>query len=135
MEIRYITTDLDFESHEDLNPIIIEMGDRALPSHNDWINDKYYVVLAAHYDHDEPEKSVAEFCDLIEGLSEQSKELWFGCQKRVADIAFESGAFPNNLSCQLSEQIISRLNNLKISIVITIYPVDRQSHESTKNQA
>ena len=135
MEIRYITTDLDFESQHDLSPIVREMGDHALPNHNDWVNDRYFVVLASPTEHDEPEKTIAEFCDLIEGLSEISKKLWFGCQKRVADIAFESGKYPNNLSCHLSENIIARLNTLKISIEITIYPIGHYSYEPTNNMA
>ncbi len=135
MEIRYITTDLDFESKKDLSPIVRELGDQALPNHNDWINGKYFVVLASPAEHGEPEKTIAEFCDSIEGLSEKSQKLWQGCNKRVADIAFESGEFPNNLSCQLSESLIARLNTLKISIVITIYPVGHYSHEPLENMA
>ena len=87
------------------------------------------MVLASYSDHNEPEKTIAEFCDLIEGLSENAKKLWFGCEKRVADIAFESGKHPNNLSCKLSEELISRLNTLKISIVITIYTIGQYSYQ------
>ena len=135
MKIRYVTTDLDFESQEDLSPIVLEFGNQALPSHNNWTNDKYFVVLASASNHDEPEKTIAEFCDLIEGLSSKSKKKWYRCQKRVADIAFESGETPNNLSCQLSESLISRLNTLKISIVITIYPIGHYSYLPIENQA
>lgn len=134
MEIQYITTDLDFESQEDLSSIVLEMGNQALPNHNDWIKRKYFVVLASPTNHNEPENTISEFCDLIEGLSEKSKKLWRGCTKRVADIAFESGETPNNLSCHLSERLIARLNNLKISITITIYPVGHYSHEPPGNQ-
>lgn len=135
MEIRYITTDLDFESQHDLSPIVRELGDQASPNHNDWVNGKYFVVLASPAEHDEPEKTISEFCDLIEGLSEKSQKLWRGCTKRVADIAFESGETPNNVSCHLSERLIARLNNLNISITITIYPVGHYSHDPSGNQA
>ncbi len=129
MKIRYNTTDLDFESKNDLSPIVKEMGENALPSHNDWVKDKYYVVLASPSEHDEPEKTISEYCDLIECLSDDSKKLWFGCEKRVADIAFESGKQPNNLSCNLSENLINRLNALRMSVVITIYPIGQYSYQ------
>ena len=129
MEIRYITTDLDFVSKTELSSIVNELGEQALPSHYDWVKDKYFVVLASPSDHNEPEKTIAEFCGIIEGLSENAKKLWFGCEKRVADIAFESGKRPNNLSCKLSEELITRLNALKMSIVITIYPIGQYSNQ------
>ncbi len=130
MKIRYITTDLDFESRNDLSSIIQELGEQALPNHNDWVGKKYFVSLASPSDYNEPEDSISEFCDLIEGLSDNSKKLWQGCTKRVVDVAFESGKIPNNLTCHLSEKLINRLSSLKLSVAITIYPVGHYAHEA-----
>jgi hypothetical protein len=129
MEIRYITTDLDFESIEDLSPIVEEFGERLLPSHNQWVDDKYLVVMAYPADYDTPEETVASYCGILEGLSESSKALWRGCHYRVLDIAFESGETPSRFYSQLPDSLISRLGALSISIAISIYPVGHYSYD------
>ena len=73
MQDEYITTDLDFESRNDLSSIFQELGEQALPNHNDWVGENYFVSLASPSDHNEPEDSISEFCDLIEGFSDNSK--------------------------------------------------------------
>lgn len=123
MEIRYITTDLDFESHEDLSPIVKEIGERALPSHNAWVNKKYYVVLAHPADYEKPEQTVESFCEILEGLSEESKKLLQRCSAKVLDIGFDSGEKPIPYHCQLPSELIDRLSVFGIGIVISIYPV------------
>jgi hypothetical protein len=112
MKISYITTDLDFESHEDLSPIVEEIGERALPSHNAWVNKKYYVVLAHPADYEKPEQTVEGFCEILEGLSEASKKLWQRCSARVLDIGFDSGGTPTPYHCQLPAKLIDRVSAL-----------------------
>jgi len=123
MEIRYITTDLDFESQEDLSPIVKEIGERALPSHNGRVEGKYLVVLAYPTDYERPEQTVEGFCEIIEGLSEGSKKLWRGCSTRTLDIAFDSGESPTPYWCHLPEKLVNRVSALGIGITISVYPV------------
>ena len=126
MKIHYITTDLEFESTENLDPIVQELGDAIVPQLNQWVDKTYRVSLSGTGSELNfgPEQTISEFCGLIERLSESSQSLWHGCMKRVADIGFESGSEPNHLTCHLPAYLISRLEKLKIELAITIYPID-----------
>jgi len=135
METCYITTDLDLESQEDLSPLVAEIGKRALPSHDGWVNGKYLVVLAYPIDHETPEQTVEGFCDLIEGLSENSKKLWRSCSTRVLDIAFDSGETPTPYHCQLPEPLVNRISALGITIAISVYPVGFHNQEPPVGEA
>ncbi len=125
MKIEYITTDFELESSEDLKPIVQEIEDELVPQLNEWVSGKYCVSFSGTSSkiYDEPEQTINEFCNLVENLSKHSEKLWFGCTKRVADIAFDSGEEPNHITYQLPASLISRLERLKIEIAITIYPV------------
>ena len=136
MKIQYITTDLEFESTENLNNIVQELGDAIVPQLNQRVDGKYCVSLSGSGSeiYLEPEQTINEFCDLIERLSENSQGLWQGCKKRVADIAFESGSEPNHLTYNLSADLISRLERLKIGIAITIYPIGTYTYENNDKE-
>ena len=125
MKIQYITTDFEFESTENLHPIVKEIGDELFCRQDQWEDEIYRVSFSGTGSeiYNEPEQTINEFCSLIERLSEKSKKLWNGCKKRVADIAFESGNESNHLTCNLTDSLISRLNDLSIGIAITIYPI------------
>ena len=132
MKIHYITTDLEFESTENLNPIVQELGDAIVTQLNQWVDGKYRVSLSGTGSeiNFEPEQTIGEFCGAVEKLSEGSRALWHGCTKRVADIAFESGSEPNHLTYHLPANLISRLEKLKIELAITIYPIGTYDFEN-----
>ncbi len=136
MKIQYITTDLEFESEESLNPIVQELGDSIVTQLNQWVAGKYRVSLSGTGSeiNFEPEQTINEFCDAIEKLSESSRDLWNGCINRVADIAFESGSEPNHLTYQLSVKLLSRLERLKIGLAITIYPIGTYNYENNNKE-
>jgi hypothetical protein len=132
MKIQYITTDLEFESTENLDAIVQELGDSIVTQLNQWVDGKYRVSLSGTGSeiNFEPEQTISEFCEAIEKLSESSQALWHRCIKRVADIAFESGSEPNHLTYHLPANLISRLERLKIGIAITIYPIGTYNYEN-----
>ncbi|MBT8365048.1 MAG: hypothetical protein KJP23_10100, partial [Deltaproteobacteria bacterium] len=105
MKIQYITTDLEFESKEDLDLIVKEFGDEVCPHLNERIEDVYRVALGGAFSYNCPEQTVERFCKLIDGLSDQSKNLWKTCNRRVLDIAFESGTEPKYVIYQLSAEL------------------------------
>ncbi|KAF0144933.1 MAG: hypothetical protein FD156_1504 [Nitrospirae bacterium] len=130
-KIQYITTDLEFESAENLDSIVQELGDSIVIQLNQWVDGKYRVSLSGSGSElrFSPEQTINEFCDEIEKLSASSKALWDRCINRVADIAFESGSEPNHLTYHLSANLISRLERLKIAVDITIYPIGTYNFE------
>lgn len=126
MKISYITTDFDFESTKNLEPVIQEIGDEIVLQLNQWIEEKNYVSYSgngAETYGQNPEKTINEFCQLIENLSVRSMILWKSCVKKTADIAFVSGNEPNNMAYNLPTRTISRLADLGVELTITIYPI------------
>ena len=126
--MQYVTTDLEFDSNEDLALVVREFGDAVCPHLNEWIDGVYRVALGGAFSCDQrPEEEIERFCELIGGLSEKSKHLWETCTRRVLDIAFESGTEPKSITYQLSAGLVRRVSELGISIAITIYPVGSYS--------
>ena len=125
MEAKYITTDFEFESSENLSNLVLELEESLVPQLNQFVGEKYCVSLSGTGSeiYNQPEQTIIEFCGLIENISEPSQELWRSCSKRLAYIAFESGS--ENVTYTLSESLISRLEKLKIGIEITIYPLGK----------
>ncbi len=132
MDIKYITTDLEIESSEDLIGIVQELGDSMVIQLNQWVDGTYRVSVSGTGSelNFTPEQTINEFCDAIDKLSENSQALWHRCIARVADIAFESGNEPNHLTYHLPASLINRLSGLRVSIAITIYPIGTYSYES-----
>ena len=95
MKIRYITTDLEFESASDLAQIVDELGNAVLIHHSDWIGDVYRVALGLTDSDTTPDNAV-RFIALWLRTSDSGKALWSGCTRRVVDIAFESGTEPES---------------------------------------
>lgn len=70
-----------------------------------------------------PDAAIVRFCDLIEDLPPEAKELWARCRSRVMDIGFESGHGPHGFHATIEASTIQRLATLEISVTITIYPI------------
>jgi hypothetical protein len=127
MKIRYITTDLEFESASDLSQIVDELSNAVLIHHSDWIGDVYRVALGLADSDTTPDDAVSFYCSLVEKLSDSGKALWSGCTRRVVDIAFESGTEPESHTYQIPESLVRRVSVLGMSIAITIYRVGAYS--------
>ncbi len=133
MPIQYITTDLELKSNENLNQMVQELCAEDSPYLNQWVEDSYCVVVGGTGIEKAPEDDIEKFCERIEALSFASKRLWASCTIRILDIAFESGDEPKRLTYQLPAKLINRINNLKMGIAITIYPVGAYSGKNENN--
>ena len=127
MKLQYITTDLEFESKEDLDIIVKDFGEEVCPHLNKRIGDIYHVALGGAFSYDYPEQTIMRFCDLIDGLSGRSMNLWKSCHRRILDIAFESGTEPKSVTYELPVELIDRVSKLGIGIAVTIYRVGSYS--------
>ncbi len=128
MRIKYITTDLNLESKEDLSQLAISLCRDESPHLNEWVNTTYNLRLGGIGHKNSTVNDIEIFCDRIESLSEDAKELWNNCESRILDIGFGSGMEPNNLTTLLPEELIRRISKLKLSIEITIYNAGLYSH-------
>ena len=121
MKISYITTDLEFDSPNDLSDIIEELGDSVSVHLNEWVGDVYRVALGVGHCDTRSDEAVAFYCSLLEKLSDSAKVSWNRCTRRVLDIAFESGTEPKCETYELSRELVRRASDLGLSIAVTIY--------------
>ena len=122
-KIEFLNIDLDLESKDDLFPIIQEFGDSVIVLNREKENNSFKVSLELAGVTGTPDYLFEQYISLINGLSSQAKELWFGCAKREFDLGFESGHKPSDIQNKLSSTIISSLSDLEASIVITVYAI------------
>lgn len=128
MSIKYITTDLNLKSKEDLSELAKNLCKDENPHLNEWVNDFYELRLGGTGIENLPSNDIELFCTRIEALTEKNIEIWKKCESRILDIAFEGGDTPNNLTSPLDEQLIFRLSKLKLGIEITIYHTGLYAH-------
>jgi hypothetical protein len=128
MRIKYITTDLNLESKEDLSQLATNLCHDESPHLNEWVNNTYKLRLGGIGIQNSPVNDIEIFCERIESLSVENEELWNNCESRILDIAFEGGDEPNNLTSLLDEGLLLRISKLKLGIEITIYSTGLYSH-------
>lgn len=125
MKTKYIATDLELYSKENLDIIIKEFGDDYVTHLNQLFNEKYSVALGEVMNRADLKSSLKKYCDLIENLSETAKKKWKSCKKTL-DIGFEGGTcHPSTFLIPL--KLTKRLAELDVEIAITIYPVENAS--------
>jgi hypothetical protein len=62
------------------------------------------------------------FCDLIQNLKGEAKELWEDSFSKVFDLGFESGNTNQSYMLQINRSVIQRVAACGATIAITIYP-------------
>ncbi len=133
MEIKYITGDMDLFSNSDLSLVADKIEKKGYCLHvNQWANDKYQISIGGLGIHNQPEKTISDFCNLAETFNKEEKILWDECSKRIIDIAFESGKEPISITYPLSSTTLNRICKLGISVAITIYPIGTYSTEKAE---
>jgi hypothetical protein len=128
MRIKYITTDLNLESEEDLSHLATNLCHDESPHLNELVNNTYKLRLGGIGIQNSPVNDIEIFCERRESLSVENEELWNNCESRILDIAFEGGDEPNNLTSLLDEGLLLRISKLKLGIEITIYSTGLYSH-------
>lgn len=139
-DFHFINVDLELESSESVQPLVIELGEKVFPLYCSEINEmanleisqlNYYEANGIDF-HDSynDEKDLVggvdvhinEFCSLIEYLSEDSKRIWSNCHRKEFDIGFQSGNTPKLFQTQIQSKTIRRCAELGATILITVYP-------------
>jgi hypothetical protein len=125
MEVQYLNTDLEIESQSDLSKIAEEFGEYVLVLHLGEARgyQHAYFEVAGSSVSTNPDDVINSFCDLVDGLSQEARQIWDGCCSRVFDIGFESGTAAPNLHSEIKPGTIERVAKLGAGIVITIYPL------------
>lgn len=122
-EIRYLNTDLDLFSAEDLTALAAALEERGMGIHHVGEHDGSW---RAHLDmndcYDTPALTIAAMLDVIETLPEPMKAVWTGCTHREFNMGFDCGSRPRPFEQALPSDLLARAAALGAGIGITLYP-------------
>jgi hypothetical protein len=128
MEVRYLNTDLEIESKNDLSRIVEEFGEDVSVLHHGEIRGyqhaSFEITGGLSMGADE---AINGFCLLVENLPKEVREIWDGCCSRILDVGYQSGATSPNYRSEIRASTIQRVAGIGASIVITIYPLREES--------
>ena len=128
MDIRYLNTDLEIESKSDLSRIVQEFGDDVIVLyHGEMRGYQHASFEIGSGSSAGADEIINYFCDLVEQLPKEVREIWEGCCSRVLDVGYESGMSPLNFRSEIRAPTIQRVAAIGASIVITIYPISDKS--------
>ncbi|HEX6188307.1 MAG TPA: hypothetical protein VFZ40_09515 [Pyrinomonadaceae bacterium] len=112
---------MEIESKSDLSKIVEHFGDDVLVHHHGEIGGYQHASFSIAGGGTDADGTINYFCDLIESLPNEVREIWNGCCSRVFDIGYECGA-PQNFRSEIRASTIARVGNVGASVAITIYP-------------
>ena len=121
MHVRYLNTDLEIESKNDLSQIVQEFGDDIVVLHCGEVRGYQLASFEIPANTAGADETINHFCALVEGLTQEAREIWEGCCSRVIDVGYESGTSPGNFRSEIRASTIQRVAAIGASIVITIY--------------
>ena len=123
MDTRYLNTDLDIESNEDLSVLIEDLGEDVIVLHHGLVKGVNHASFElAHDTYSGPDEVVCGYCNLIENLSPQGRAIWDKCFTRLIDLGFESGVSPSRYWFELRPSTITRVAAIGASLATSIYP-------------
>ena len=123
MDVRYLNTDLEIESKNDLSKIVHEFGEDVSVLHHGEIRGYQHASFEISGTNAGADEVINSFCALVEGLPKGVREIWDGCCSRVIDVGYESGTSRRNFRSEIRAHTIQRVAAIGASIVITIYPL------------
>ena len=127
MEIRYLNTDLDIESQEDLTTLIEAFGDEVFVLHHGLIKGMHHASFEFSHDHSSvPDEVIRRYCDLIEALPPTAKMIWNQCSTRLIDIGVESGSSPNCYRFEVHPSTLDRVSAIGASLAGSIYAMQTE---------
>ena len=122
-EIRYLNTDLDLYSSDDLTALAAGLEKCGMAIHHVGEDDGSW---RAHLDldrcYDTPELTIAAILDVIETLPEALRAIWTGCSRREFNIGFDCGDKPRPFERTLSNALLIRVAAVGAGVGITLYP-------------
>lgn len=121
MNVRYLNTDLEIESKNDLSKIVQEFGEDVIVLHCGEARGYQLASFEIPGTTASADETINYFCALVEELTKEAREVWEGCCSRVMDVGYESGTSPHNLRSEIRASTIQRVAAIGASIVITIY--------------
>ena len=125
MHVKYLNTDLEIESKEDLSRIVQEFGEDVSVLYCGEIRGYQHASFEIPANTAGADETINQFCELVEQLPKEAREIWEGCCSRIIDIGYESGTSPRNFRSEIRASTIQRVAAIGASIVITIYSLSK----------
>ncbi len=122
--IRYLNTDLDLVSEQDLRPLTEAFKASGLsPLHVAAADDgRWFATLETDQQFSEPEQTVAVMLTVIEQLVPALRHCWDRCELREFNIGYDCGNEPWAFNQGLSNSLLGRIAAAGATLRITIYP-------------
>lgn len=137
-DFHFINVDLELESSEDLKPLIkeLEKDDQAMSMNLHLFEQgapfTSVTFEIGNYDISQSfddEKDliggldihIAEFCRIIENLSNESRKIWDTCHRKEFDVGFQSGNTKKSFHTLVQAKTIKRCAKIRATIGITVY--------------
>ena len=125
MHVRYLNTDLEIESKNDLSTIVQEFGEDVSVLYCGEVRGYQHASFEVSGNSASADETINCFCSLVEALPKEAREIWDGCCSRVLDVGYQSGTSPQNFRSEIRASTIQRVAAIGASIVITIYPLSK----------
>jgi hypothetical protein len=140
IDFYFINLDLELKSTESVQPLMKELADKVFSTHPGGFEELGMMELNPYkmiegkeidlnktFDDSEDEVGGAdifinEFCELIESLSDSSKEIWDKCHRKEFDLGFQCGNTQKTFRTEIQASTIKRCAELGASIIFTVYP-------------
>ncbi|MCB9747736.1 MAG: hypothetical protein H6755_04930 [Candidatus Omnitrophica bacterium] len=117
----FLNIDLDLVCSENLNPLLSEIQNKTFNLYNKKHNGVYKVSIEINEQQNTPEKTLIEFCEIIEKLTPKSKKIWKKCTKKCFNIGFESKNGSHEYLTKITTSTLKRVVRLEADIEMTIY--------------
>lgn len=125
-KIEYLNTDLVLTAARDLRVLTNELaaGGLCVLAVQEGGNGLWYSTLETSdcIGDREPENTIRELLDAIEGINGDAQELWQECSQREFNIGYDCGDEPWAFNNGLSNSTLERTARVGATLRITIYP-------------
>ena len=123
---RYLNTDLELDSKEDLTAIAESFGEDVVVMYcGEWGKNNRAAFEVSGSSIADVNGAIGLFCALIEGLPYDLRGLWDRSFSKTFSVGFESGDSNSSLEVRLEPYIVERVAVIGASLTVTLYPVDK----------
>src|SRR5512142_2736965 len=120
--IRYLNTDLDLVSANDLTTLVESLAARNIqPLHMDrHEDDLWYATFEAGVCWEQPEDTITVLLAAIESLDEPQRRAWWYCSTREFHVGYECRSEPWAFNQAISSQTLQRVTDVGAGLRITL---------------
>lgn len=132
--IRYLNTDLDLTSADDLTALAAAFEVAGVPPLHVTRGENsglWYASFETGEPYAEPEPNIAAMLAVVEALRPPLRSVWAGCSRREFNIGYDCGLEPWAFSQGLSIELLGRMAASGAALRWTFYP-DREQGTSAR---